>query len=97
MAQTSPKHQVVNCLLKEVEANLDAYAGEYELIGMSSCQVGTGFGAHVEVILAFKLIEVVQVDGNGHLPPGRQRRSPFQPLNGQKKTLDRVTRTQATA
>ena len=88
MGKPSPKHVVVNCLLKEVESNLDAYADEYDLIGMSSCQVGSGFGAHVEVILAFRLAEVVQADGNGHLPKGRLRRSPFQPLNGQKKTLD---------
>ena len=97
MATTSPKHVVVNCLLKEVEDTLGAYDDEYELIGMTSCQVGTGFGAHVEVILAFRLYEPAELEAGSGLPPGRQRRSPFQALNGQKKTLDRPTATRARA
>ena len=91
MATTSPKHVVVNCLLKEVEDTLGAYDDEYELIGMTSCQVGTGFGAHVEVILAFRLYEVELKAAPG-LPAGRQRRSPYQPINGQNKTLDTASR-----
>ena len=86
MANQSPKHLVVSCLKTEVEETLDAYGSEYELIGMTSCQVGSGFGSHVEVLLAFRLCQEVVINSGPALPPGRQRRSPFEPIvNGQKK------------
>ena len=73
----SPKHAVVLCLVTGVEETLDSYSSEYDLVGMSSCQVGTGFGGHVEVILAFKLREEDQSAPSKSLPAGRQRRSPM--------------------
>ena len=73
----SPKHAVVLCLVADVENTLDSYQSEYDLVGMSSCQVGSGFGAHVEVILAFKLREEDQSAPPKSLPAGRQRRSPM--------------------
>ena len=70
------RHVVVSCLKSEVEDELDAHEANYDLVGMSSCQVGSGFGAHVEVMLAFR----ARAEAESPLPPGRQRRSPIPAL-----------------
>lgn len=78
MPVSKPEHVVTSCLLKDAESTLDEMSTDYELIGMTSCQVGTGFGAHVELFLAFRLCRETAVTST--LPPGRQRRSPFQAI-----------------
>ena len=70
------RHVVVSCLKSEVEDELDAHEANYDLVGMSSCQVGGGFGAHVEVLLVFR----ARAEAECSLPPGRQRRSPIPAL-----------------
>jgi hypothetical protein len=69
--QDKPVHIVESCLAKDAEETLDRMSPDYELIGMSSHQAGTGFGAHVEVLMAFRLRENA---GNGD---SRQRRKSF--------------------
>ena len=77
------RHVVVSCLKSEVEDNLDAHEAEYELVGMTCYQVGSGYGAHVEVMLAFRLRPAADLDSVA-LPMGRQRRSPMQPITMRK-------------
>ncbi len=74
------RHVVVSCLKSEVEDNLDAHEAEYELVGMTCYQIGSGYGAHVEVLLAFR----ARAEAESSLPPGRQRRSPIPALTMRK-------------
>jgi hypothetical protein len=80
-----PVHVVESCAITEVEEALDRLSGEYDLIAMSPYQIGTGFGARNEVLLAFRLKEKEESDG-------RLRRKPIAPLIPQKKPLDTAPR-----
>jgi len=51
------RYVAVCCDLEDVEANLDVYCGDYDLLCQSAYQVGIGFGAKVNVLLTFKLRE----------------------------------------
>ena len=56
MAAFKPLHVVETCLVKDVETTIDRLDdADYELHAMSSHQVGSGFGAFVEVITVFRL------------------------------------------
>ena len=81
----TPEHIVENCLVAEIEAVLDSLAPRYDLIGSSTCQVGTGYGAHVEATLIFKL----KVKQEEAAPRGRRR--PMMPIPPKNKTLTRTT------
>jgi hypothetical protein len=73
----SPKapHVVETCLIKDVEDTLDRLLPDYDLIGQSSHQVGSGFGARVEALLTFQLRRpVANGNGNGN---GNHRRHPM--------------------
>ena len=48
-------HITATCLVKDLELTLDNLSSDYDLIAMSSHQVGSGFGAFVEVITVFRL------------------------------------------
>ena len=48
----------LTCDVTEVEDSLEAYGREYDLMAMSAYQVGIGFGAKVNVVMAFRLREV---------------------------------------
>lgn len=76
MNQPALKHAVATCLPKDVEATLDEFGEEYDLVGMTAFQVGTGFGARIEVLLAFRL-KIKPSSFEGALAPGRLRRSPM--------------------
>ena len=69
----SPKapHVVETCLIKDVEDTLDRLLPDYDLIGQSSHQVGSGFGARVEALLIFRLRKNPENHANGN---GGQRR-----------------------
>lgn len=67
MITPKPSCLVENCLIKDVQDTLDRLLPEYDLIGQSTHQVGTGFGSHVEALLIFRLRESAEPsDGNGH-------------------------------
>ena len=69
MAAPKAAHLAETCLIKDVQDTLDRLTPEYELIGQSSHQVGTGFGSHVEALLIFQLREASEEsngNGNGH-------------------------------
>ena len=75
----TPEHIVENCLVAEIQAVLDSLAPRYDLIGSSTCQVGTGYGAHVEATLIFKL----KVKQEAEIDK-RIRRSPMTPIYAKK-------------
>ena len=72
------------CLVRDVQEALDRLLPEYDLIGQSTHQVGSGFGAYVEALLTFRLRAVEAENGNGH----RRKMIPVIP---QKNALDRAT------
>ncbi len=51
------KHLVVTCRPVEIPDQLDEKGDDYDLIGLSVYQAGTGFGARPEAVLAFRLRE----------------------------------------
>ena len=55
MIPLRPTHITATCLVKDLELTLDNLSSDYDLIAMSSHQVGSGFGAFVEVITVFRL------------------------------------------
>jgi hypothetical protein len=52
-----PRNVVITCQRPEVESYLDTYREQYELDNMTGYQVGTGFGAFIEIMLVFRLRE----------------------------------------
>ena len=67
-------HITATCLVKDLELTLDNLSSDYDLIAMSSHQVGSGFGAFVEVITVFRLRPAkAETNGksNGVLPGQR--------------------------
>jgi len=82
MSVPKPTCIVENCLIKDVQEALDRLLPEYDLIGQSSHQVGTGYGSHVEALLTFQLRAAEPANGNnGH------RRKMIQVIPA-KKALD---------
>jgi len=57
MARQKRRFISITCDVEEIEQTLEAYCGEYDLLAMSAYQVGIGFGAKVNTVLAFKLRE----------------------------------------
>jgi hypothetical protein len=47
----------ITCEVDDIETVLETYGAEYDLLGMSAYQVGIGFGAKVNAVLAFRLRE----------------------------------------
>lgn len=68
-----PTHIVETCTVKEVETALDLVAADYDLVAMSSHQVGSGYGSFVQVVLVFRLRAPAE-NGNGN---GNHRRKPM--------------------
>ena len=64
-------HLVETCLISEIESVLERMDDDYDLAAVSSHQVGTGYGAHVEALLIFRLRENPENHANGN---GGQRR-----------------------
>ena len=73
MAAPKAPHIVETCLIKDVEDTLDRLLPDYDLIGQSTHQVGSGYGAHIEALLTFQL-RAPATNGNGN---GNHRRSPM--------------------
>ena len=69
-----PACLVETCLIKDVQETLDRLLPEYDLIGQSTHQTGTGYGSHVEALLTFRLREPQTENGKGH------RRKMFTPI-----------------
>jgi hypothetical protein len=67
-----PAHIVETCLVHEVEPTLERLEPEYDLHAMSSHQVGSGFGAYVQVLLLFRLRARPTPEMNGK-PNGNSR------------------------
>ena len=67
------EHLVVTCRPDQIGEELDEHGQTHELIGMSVVQIGNGFGARNEAILAFR-----RAIANGD---ERQRRKPIPPIN----------------
>ena len=47
----------ITCDIAEVDAKLEEYGVKHDLLAMTAYQVGIGFGAKVNVIMAFRLRE----------------------------------------
>ena len=73
-----PPHIVETCLVHEVEPTLERLEPEYDLHAMSSHQVGSGFGAYVQVLLLFRLRArpTPEMNGNGVTHGTGYRRKP---------------------
>ena len=84
MIPLRPTHITATCLVKDLELTLDNLSSDYDLIAMSSHQVGSGFGAFVEVITVFRLRASEAKNGNGN-GDGRMRRKPIPPVNPGEK------------
>ena len=66
------EHLVVTCRPDQIGEELDEHGQTHELIGMSITQVGSGYGARNEAVLAFRR-EIANGDS-------RQRRKPIEPI-----------------
>lgn len=55
MPARKKSHIVETVTLDMVEATLNKHESDYRLIGLSAYQVGIGFGAYVNCVMAFKL------------------------------------------
>ena len=53
MSKQRKNCMAVTCDISEVEYMLEKHSKEWDLMGMSAYQVGIGFGAKVNVLLAF--------------------------------------------
>jgi len=76
MSQPRPPHLVETCLVKDIEATLEA-AADYDLLAISTHQVGAGFGSYVQAVLVFRLRAAEPVNGNGN---HRRRPMPAVPV-----------------
>lgn len=72
------EHLVVTCRPEQIAEELDDHE-DWLLIGMSAMAIGSGFGARTEILLAFRR-ELTNGHTSDALPPGRQRRSPMNPI-----------------
>ncbi len=78
------RHLVITCRPVEIADELDQKCDDYDLIGVSIYQAGTGFGARPEAVLAFRLREPeANANGNGH-----GRRKFITPIPPRNKSLD---------
>jgi hypothetical protein len=62
----TPDHLLETCLTTEVEEALDRLTPTHELIAMSSHQVGSGYGAFIQVLLVFRLRSAAPAQANGN-------------------------------
>ena len=53
MSKQKKKYMACSCDVAEVEATLEKHARDWDLMAMSAYQVGIGYGAKVNVLLAF--------------------------------------------
>ena len=90
MAATKPESIVENCLIKDVQGVLDRLLPDYDLIGQSSHQVGTGFGARVEALLTFRLRRQAETNGK---PNGNNRGKMIPAVPSEKNILDNLSVT----
>jgi hypothetical protein len=76
MVAPKAPHVVETCLIRDIESTLGALTEDYDLVAMSSHQVGSGFGARIEAVLVFRLREPAE-ESNGN---GNHRRRPMPPV-----------------
>ena len=65
MPRPRRRHLVILCDVSEVEDKLEKYNSDYVLIGSSCYQVGMGYGAKVNAMLAFQRIPGASEEPDG--------------------------------
>jgi hypothetical protein len=57
MPRPKRRHRTLVCKIEEIEAKLDSFPPEFDLVAFTAIQVGIGFGAYVNAVLIFRLRE----------------------------------------